>query len=71
MRKKNVSDLFTIVWRMARDSDFKKMTDEEWERLIENKRAIYEQFKGTDEEQLAHDMCRAVEDYYQRLSHEK
>lgn len=71
MSKENVYKVINSVWKLAKEFEFKELSSKEWENLIESKRAIYEQLKGTDEEQLALDMCRAVEDYYQRLSYEK
>ena len=52
---------------MARDSGFKKLSNEEWEIFVANKRKIYEKYKGTELEKLALDMARSVESYYERI----
>ena len=67
MEQEKVSALFTEIWRLARDSGFKKLSNEEWEIFVANKRKIYEKYKGTELEKLALDMARSVESYYERI----
>ena len=72
MEQKTVSALFTEIWRLARDSEFHKLSNEEWEIFVANKRNIYEKYKGTELEKLVLDMARSVESYYERIqSNEK
>ena len=72
MEQEKVSALFTEIWRLARDSEFHKLSNEEWEIFVANKRKIYEKYKGTELEKLALDMARSVESYYERIqSNEK
>lgn len=67
MEQEKVSALFTEIWRLARDSEFHKLSNEEWEIFVANKRKIYEKYKGTELEKLALDMARSVESYYERI----
>ena len=67
MEQEKVSALFTEIWKLAKESGFKKLSNEEWEIFVASKTKIYEKYKGTDLERLALDMARSVESYYERI----
>ena len=63
----NISGMFTDIWKLAKESGFKKLSNEEWEIFVASKTKIYEKYKDTELERLALDMARSVESYYERI----
>lgn len=66
--KKIVYDVILSIWNLAKEHGFDKLTDEQWESLIE--KAMQEQRKysqvNTNIDKLFRDMYRALEEYYER-----
>lgn len=70
--KKIVYDVILSIWNLAKEHGFDKLTDEQWESLIE--KAMQEQRKysqvNTNIDKLFRDMYRALEEYYERKKHD-
>ena len=66
--KKIVYDVILSIWNLAKEHGFDKLTDEQWESLIE--KSMREQRKysqvNTNIDKLFRDMYRALEEYYER-----
>lgn len=66
--KKIVYEVILSIWNLAKEHGFDKLTDEQWESLIE--KAMQEQRKysqvNTNIDKLFRDMYRALEEYYER-----
>ena len=69
--KKIVYDVILSIWNLAKEHGFDKLTDEQWESLIE--KSMREQRKysqvNTNIDKLFRDMYRALEEYYERKKH--
>lgn len=70
--KKIVYDVILSIWNLAKEHGFDKLTDEQWESLIE--KAMQEQRKysqvNPNIDKLFRDMYRALEEYYERKKHD-
>lgn len=70
--KKIVYDVILSIWDLAKEHGFERLTDEQWESLIE--KAMQEQRKfaqfGESVDLLFRDMYRALENYYERKKHD-
>lgn len=66
-------ELFTDVWHLAREYEFRKLTDAEWEQFKACGEELLEKYRkhGADVEMLYRDLFRAVQAYYERRNHEK
>ena len=69
--KKIVYDVILSIWNLAKEHGFDRLTDEQWESLIE--KSMREQRKysqvNTNIDKLFRDMYRALEEYYERKKH--
>ncbi len=69
--KKIVYEVILSIWNLAKEHGFERLTDEQWESLIE--KAMQEQRKYSQVtpniDKLFRDMYRALEEYYERKKH--
>lgn len=66
--KKIVYEIILSIWNLAKKHGFEKLTDNQWESLIDNAMRERERFKKHGEiiDLLFRDMYRALENYYER-----
>lgn len=66
--KKIIYEIILSVWNLAKENGFDRLTDEQWESLID--KAMQEKKKfaqcGKSIDLLFRDMYRALENYYER-----
>ena len=65
--KKIVYSIILSVWNLAKEYDFRKLSDDEWETLTEKAKIKREEFKqhGEKFDLLFRDMYRAIQRYYE------
>lgn len=70
--KKIVYEVILSIWNLAKEHGFEKLSDEQWESLIEKAMQERNQFKQHGEiiDLLFRDMYRALENYYERKKHD-
>lgn len=66
--KKIVYSIILSVWNLAKEYGFEKLTDEQWESLIDKAMKQRKKLKqhGETMDLLFRDMYRALENYYER-----
>lgn len=66
--KKIVYDVILSIWNLAKEFDFKNLSDNEWQSFIEKANEQRNRFKqnGENIDLLFRDMYRALENYYER-----
>lgn len=66
--KKIVYDIVLSIWNLAKEHGFEKLTDDQWECLIDKAMQEREKFKqhGETMDLLFRDIYRALENYYER-----
>ena len=66
--KKIVYDVVLSIWNLAKEHGFEKLTEEQWESLLEKAMALEKQFKQKGEtiDLLFRDMFDSLQKYYER-----
>ena len=66
--KKIVYDVILSIWNLAKEHGFEKLTDEQWDSLLEKATALEKQFKQKEEtiDLLFRDMFDSLQKYYER-----
>ena len=66
--KKIVYQIIIDIWNLAKEFDFKKLTDAEWEEFTSKAQELRDKYKNHGEsiDLLFRDMFSALQDYYQR-----
>lgn len=71
--KKIVYQIVIDLWNLAKEFNFQRLSDKEWELLVEKGMKLREKFVqyGTDIDLFYREMYRALENYYERKKQEK
>lgn len=65
--KKIVYEIIISIWNLAKEFDFKKLTDDEWEKFVNAGIELREKFvkEGKDIDLLTRGMFLALQNYYE------
>lgn len=69
-KKKMIYQIITSIWELLKLFNFKKLSDSDWERLIELGESNLKQYSDKNEQELFRDMFLSVTNYYEKLGKE-